>query len=370
MPPAFLPALSDDILHYMATTCWEKTAIYDEADICRDAAALMCAGSAFATSLGTKLYGVVSPFRGDDCPGGVDEHSTAAAMRALLKEWELTVGGKKGDLWARIREEVEGGSDACPISRGAKARAVKRQTERIAFFKAHTWGVTKSQVRDLPYVEEYNGRGFAFGGGGAIKTYAIKDIKPIARRNLVTWKQTWAQVEAANTSRKESKKASRKLKDVRTAELFAELARRGSVSEDWARAVLRRFLLPVYRWESSPEPAAETLRAAADEVERHCFLFRFTSYSTLSALMEADYQAARGGKVKWLQMKDEVEPAAQRRALEHWCRGHPSLEAALARPQLPASMHAAITQAWQAAATAGQAAAGAGAGAGAGPSGV
>jgi hypothetical protein len=53
---------------------------------------------------------------------------------------------------------------------------------------------------------------------------------------------------------------------VRDTELLAELARRGHVDADWAKTVMRRFLLPVYRWESAPEPAASLLKAAADDV--------------------------------------------------------------------------------------------------------
>jgi hypothetical protein len=39
----------------------------------------------------------------------------------------MTTTGKKADLWARIRGEVEGGSEACPISNAAKARAIQKQ---------------------------------------------------------------------------------------------------------------------------------------------------------------------------------------------------------------------------------------------------
>ncbi|GBF89341.1 hypothetical protein Rsub_02218 [Raphidocelis subcapitata] len=184
MPPGPLPELSDDILQYIASSQWEETPVCDESDICRDAAALMCVGNSFTTALGLKLYAAVSPYLGEESPGGVHEGSTAAEMRALLKDWGLSAGGKKSDMWARIAAEAGGGSELCPVADGVRARAIELKTARTTVGKARdTYGIYPYQIRSLPALEVHAPH-LANLGKDTMKTYSIKDIKKIA---LTVW---------------------------------------------------------------------------------------------------------------------------------------------------------------------------------------
>jgi len=56
-----------------------------EADVSRDAAALMCVGHPLFTALGAKVYREISPFLDEEAPGGVTESSPVSEMKGLLK---------------------------------------------------------------------------------------------------------------------------------------------------------------------------------------------------------------------------------------------------------------------------------------------
>ncbi|KAI8466765.1 MAG: hypothetical protein J3K34DRAFT_432739 [Monoraphidium minutum] len=300
--PTVLPDLADDVL-FMIAGAWEKSLIYDESDISRDAAALMCVGHPLFTALGSKVYGVISPFL--DRPP-IEEDGKATDMKALLKEWELPHTGNKAVLWARIEAEVEGVSEHCPISRGAKERAIKQQTEHMSAHRCRTaFGLSKSEIKNLPAREEQPEGGFVRGFGGfgymdVIRTYSLKVVKEVARKSYYwkgrDWKRVEASLQASKTSGNASKRESKKAREAARATLVAAVVARGTVSEYGADAVSRRFLPAIFEYEYGfgGGRTEAKLKAAADEVELYHFLFTQTDFTHIKSTMEQEFRASRG----------------------------------------------------------------------------
>ena len=99
-------------------------------------------------------------------------------------------------LWARVLDETEGGTPRCPVSSGAKARAVERQGACVSATGAKSdFGLTPSYIKRLPKKEGlvrsfgggYGAWAFIFGeeaGGGGMQpgtVYPVAAVKAVAR---------------------------------------------------------------------------------------------------------------------------------------------------------------------------------------------
>ncbi|KAL4458587.1 hypothetical protein ABPG75_013452 [Micractinium tetrahymenae] len=300
-PPAGLADVPPDLLSHIAQLGFisQLSPLYDRGDLLQQASMLACVGNSSCTLLAKELFKALSSRLGQPLPNGVTQKSTAAALKAALREWGLPVSGNKAELHQRLLDEArvqdsETDEQGRPLQHCLVSAATRRQLAgvaqaRVSKSKAKSlFRLCQYQVEQLPSSLEYPAPGSR---GLPVVTYLLADVKQLALRAHGSWqaieeekrksKEDWDQIVREgkeNTARREA--------DVR-----AELARRGRDTAD-IDAMLGCSGMDSILWgtrENAP------LSEAVDWVERvHWAISGEWQADFLAAFADDEWQPPRG----------------------------------------------------------------------------
>eukprot|EP00887_Chlorella_sp_A99_P006737 scaffold3.g6737.t1 len=166
---------------------------------------------------------------GEELPDGVDEARSMAALKRACKAWGLPQTGKKADMVQRLQDQVQDSVvDAegeppkhCLVSAATRRELAAWRNQVVSQSKAkETFGLSKTQLSDIPFRWQYGSGGFP------MKAYSLADVKRKSRASWGTYDRFLRSQQRSKEALDAFMEDYRAKREARLAELRLEMERR------------------------------------------------------------------------------------------------------------------------------------------------